>query len=126
MKQVGQTNSDCEHLRKRKRKRKRIKEKKKIQERKRKISEKGRCQNDKNGPLKNVYFCLENTVEAPSNVWFSWEQSAERPCEPQGGSPFSLGEGQTIAECGLFTRENGEPTCEGPDSEEERKLFLGL
>ena len=51
------------------------------------------------------------------------------PCEPQGDSPCSPGEGQTLAECGLFLRENGRPTCEGsegPDSEEERSLFLGL
>ena len=39
-----------------------------------------------------------------------WES---RPCEPQGSSPFSPGEGQTFSECGLFPRENGGATCEG-------------
>ena len=35
----------------------------------------------------------------------------------QGGSPSSLGEGQSMAECELFPRENGRPTCEGPARE---------
>ena len=51
----------------------------------------------------------------------SWEHSAffwlwsfprelgEPPCEPQGGCPFSQGEGQTFSECGLFPKENGGP-----------------
>ena len=40
-------------------------------------------------------------------------QLGEPPFEPQGSATFSLGEGQTLAECGLFCRENGELTCEG-------------
>ena len=55
-------------------------------------------------------------------------EPGEPPCKPQGGSPFSLGEGQTFKECGLFLREKKESrpgehpgeTCEGP-AERERE-----
>ena len=50
-------------------------------------------------------------------LWsFPWELG-EPPCEPQSGCPFSQGDGQTFSECGLFPKENGGPTCEGPARE---------
>ena len=97
---------------KREKRKKRKKEKMKTEKRKKK--KKGGCRNDKVGPLENVHFCLENSGKPPSNVWFSWEHSAfsgcdyslrelgEPPCEPQGGSPFSLGEGQTFSAVGAL------------------------
>ena len=55
----------------------------------------GKCRNDKNGQLKNVHCGPENIGEPPSNVWFSWVQSA-------------------FSECPLFPRELGEPLCSSP------------
>ena len=55
----------------------------------------GKCRNDKNGLLKNVHCGPENIGEPPSNVWFSWVQSA-------------------FSECQLFPRELGEPLCSSP------------
>ena len=36
---------------------------------------------NKNGPLNNAHFGPENTGEPPSNVWFSWGQSASSGCD---------------------------------------------
>ena len=65
---------------KKKKKEKENMKKREKQERKKETRGKKECRNDK--LLKNVHFCLENkTGEAPSNVWFSWEQSAFSGCD---------------------------------------------
>ena len=53
-------------------------EKKRRNNRKTKRKKK-KCRNDKNGQLKKVHSCLENTGEPPSNVWFS-----DAACESLG------------------------------------------
>ena len=86
-------------------KRKKWKKAKKKENQNRKNKRKRSARNDKYGLPKNLHFCFENTGEAPSNVWFSWEQSAFSGCE--GRLSFFPGEGQTLAERGLFPMENG-------------------
>ena len=54
----------------------RRKGKKEKMKNKKKGKKKRECRNDKNGPLQNVHFDPENTGKLPSNVRFSWEQSA--------------------------------------------------
>ena len=54
------------------------KKKEKVQKKSRKTKKekKRKCRNDKNGPLEDAHFGPENTGQLPSNVWFSWRQSA--------------------------------------------------
>ena len=86
-----------ENKRKKRKNKRKLEEKKKKQEKlkkrknkkkkkKEKTEKKVRCRNDKNGPLKNAHFGPENTGEPPSNVWFSWEQSALSGCDYSSGN----------------------------------------
>ena len=81
----------------------------------------GKCRNDKNGPLKNVHFFLEKTLEPPLNVVLSGPECLCRMfIIPQGkkgsrpgGSPFSIGEEKTFSDCECFPRKKREATREG-------------
>ena len=102
------------------------------------------CRNDKNGPLKNAHFGPENTGEPPSNVWFSWEQSAfsgrdyfcwgfkrARPLSHKTALLYPKARAKLFQNVDQSRGKTGEPparglreTREGPDSEEERRLSI--
>ena len=93
------------------------------------------CRNDKNGPLENLHFVLENTGSRPRmcGILGARVPFSECPVFPgelgshRAASLYPPGEGQTFGECGLFSRKKGNPpgrdlrgTCEGTDFGEDR------
>ena len=96
----------------------------------------------KNGPFKNVHFFLEKTGEPPSKVWFSRGQSAFLRMfiiaygivEPPGRLLFFLRRrANFLRMCIISVEKRGvtlprdlRGTCEGPESGEERKVFIEL
>ena len=98
------------------------------------------CRNDKNGPLENVHFVLENIGEQPSNVSFSRCQSTcfRMSIIPKGirvaigRLPFFTRRGSNFLRMWIILKEKRGPTwtglardlrgtCEGTDSGERDK-----